>query len=424
MISLLIDVAKGMDYLHNSDIGSHGHLRSSKCVVDSRWHCKITGYGLSELRRRHNVQSPKVKGNSMLYIAPELLRTSIHYRNYYGTRKGDIYSFGIILQEVIIMDRPYALEVKKKVKLATILANVRSKILEVPYRPSLGEKCPREWRMLAHICWNEEPERRFSFQQILTILRKLAGTDNLTFVERLSQRLEQNVSNLGIMVTDLTAHLEVESEKASNLLGCLLPKAVADDYILGKAYQPKIFKSVTILCTDIMGFTKISAKSTARQTVDFLNALYSSYDAIVKTRDAYKLETIGDAYIVISGCPEKNGDQHASEIAGVALDLFEVLKTHTIPHLPDETIKSRGGIHSGPIIAGVVGLKVPRFCVFGKTYDIAELMESSSKANMIRISSTSVNLLPNAKFKLSSMENILMPDKKSSIETYFLLGKT
>ena len=93
--------------------------------------------------------------------------------------------------------------------------------------------------------------------QIVTILRKLAGTENLTFVERLSQRLEQNVSNLGNMVSELTADVQKESEKTNAFLSCLLPKVVAQDYILGKPYKPEIFQNVTILCTDIIGFTKV-----------------------------------------------------------------------------------------------------------------------------------------------------------------------
>ena len=114
MVSILIDIAKGMDYLHDSDIGSHGSLMSSKCVLDNRWNCKITGYGLKSIREYKLRKKKKAAIHNFLYYSPELLRTPINYRSIYGTRKGDIYAFGIILQEVILMDQPYALEIKNK----------------------------------------------------------------------------------------------------------------------------------------------------------------------------------------------------------------------------------------------------------------------------------------------------------------------
>lgn len=79
------------------------------------------------------------------------------------------------------------------------------------------------------------------------------------------------------------------------------------------------------------------------------------------------METIGDAYMVVSGLPIRNDNRHVGEIASMSLELLQAVKTHRISHRPNETLKLRIGIHTGPVVAGVVGLTMPRFCLFGDT---------------------------------------------------------
>lgn len=99
----------------------------------------------------------------------------------------------------------------------------------------------------------------------------------------------------------------------------------------------------------------------------------------------YKVETIGDAYMVVSGLPKRNGNIHAGEIASMSLHLLDAIKQFRIRHRPQDVLKLRIGIHSGSCVSGVVGLKMPRYCLFGDTVNTASRLESSGEGMGIYI---------------------------------------
>ena len=168
----------------------------------------------------------------------------------------------------------------------------------------------------------------------------------------------------------------------------------------------------------------MSAESTPLQVVNFLNDLYTVFDRIIKGYDVYKVETIGDAYMVVSGLPINNGDRHVGEIASMSLDLLRAVRQHKISHRPNEILKLRIGVHTGPVVAGVVGLTMPRYCLFGDTVNTASRMESTGEALKIHISGQCKEALDRLGGYMTESRGLIQMKGKGEVISYWLIGAT
>uniref|UniRef100_A0A4W4GFA5 Guanylate cyclase n=1 Tax=Electrophorus electricus TaxID=8005 RepID=A0A4W4GFA5_ELEEL len=420
--SLINDIVKGMAFLHNSVIVSHGNLKSSNCVVDNRFVLKITDYGLSSFRSESEPEDGHAYYARKLWMAPELLRMGSPPAG--GTQKGDVYSFGIILQEVALRRGVFYMEGDS---LSPKEIADRVALGEWPYvRPAVNPQLhSEELGLLMQRCWAEEPVERPEFSQVKVLLRKQNRSVSLTdILDNLLSRMEQYANNLEELVEERTqAYLE-EKRKAEALLYQILPHSVAEQLKRGETVQAEAFDSVTIYFSDIVGFTALSAESTPMQVVALLNDLYTCFDAIIDNFDVYKVETIGDAYMVVSGLPVPNGKLHAREIARMSLALLEAVRTFKIRHRPDQQLKLRIGIHTGPVCAGVVGLKMPRYCLFGDTVNTSSRMESNGEPLKIHVSSATRDVLQEFNcFQLELRGDVEMKGK-GKMRTYWLLGES
>uniref|UniRef100_A0AC35U3E2 Guanylate cyclase n=1 Tax=Rhabditophanes sp. KR3021 TaxID=114890 RepID=A0AC35U3E2_9BILA len=432
--SLLHDLVKGMHFLHHTDIRSHGRLKPSNCVVDSRFVLKVTDYGLSEFRKL--AEESEETGTHQyykrfIYTAPELLRAPEVSPN--GTQKGDVYSFGLIVHDVIYrMGSFYRGEVQPDP--STICSMVKKHPVsdKEAYRPILLDEVPNEDGHpsnpetmeklidLMQRCWSENHILRPDFSEIRKIAHSLNKENETTnLVDNLLKRMEQYANNLETLVEERTQEYLAEKKKVEELLHQLLPPSVAVQLISGKSVQAESYEMVSIYFSDIVGFTSLSSLSTPMEVVNLLNDLYIAFDNVVDNFDVYKIETIGDAYMVVSGLPEKNLD-HASQIASMSLALLHRVKTFVIRHRPNEQLKLRVGIHSGPVVAGVVGSKMPRYCLFGDTVNTASRMESNGLPLKIHISQATKERL-NSDFDLELRGQVEMKGKGLQT-TYWLRG--
>ncbi|ELU09192.1 hypothetical protein CAPTEDRAFT_202806 [Capitella teleta] len=201
----------------------------------------------------------------------------------------------------------------------------------------------------------------------------------INIADNVLKMMEKYAANLEDIVEERTQRMLEEKQKTDRLLFRMLPSSVAEQLKAGKFVQPENYEESTVYFSDIVGFANLAAESNPMQIVDFLNDLYSCFDDIIATHDVYKVETIGDAYMVVSGVPNINGNRHAAEIANVSLDLLSAVTHFRIRHRPHQQLKLRIGLHSGPVVAGVVGLIMPRYCLFGDTVNMAARMESSGE---------------------------------------------
>ncbi|XP_062562258.1 uncharacterized protein LOC134225844 isoform X2 [Armigeres subalbatus] len=221
-----------------------------------------------------------------------------------------------------------------------------------------------------------------------------------------------------------TLELRCEKSKSDRLLYQMLPPAVVRQLKQQRQVPAETFESVTIFFSDIVGFTYISAVSTAMEVVTMLNTLYRLFDTIILKYDVYKVETIGDAYMVVSGLPQRNGDKHAGEIAMMSLDLLCGIAGFIIPHMKNRTLEIRVGVNTGPCVAGVVGTTMPRYCLFGDTINTASRMESTGEPMKIHLSENTKAILDKlGGFKIKRRGTIEVKGK-GSMETFWLVGHT
>ncbi|XP_041055269.1 retinal guanylyl cyclase 2 [Carcharodon carcharias] len=415
--SLLMDLIKGMKYLHHRDF-AHGRLKSRNCLVDGRFVLKIADYGYLDLLETQKAPWKKPPPEELFWTAPEFLRNpELAVR---ASMKGDSYSFAIILQEVVVRGSPYCMlglspeEIIKKVKKPPPMC-----------RPTVSpDQAPMECIQLMKQCWSDQPERRPTFNEIFDRFKTINKGKKTNIIDSMLRMLEQYSSNLEDLIHERTEELEVEKQKTEKLLSQMLPPSVAEALKMGGNVEPEYFDQVTIYFSDIIGFTTISALSEPIQVIDLLNDLYTLFDAVLGNHDVYKVETIGDAYMVASGLPKRNGNKHAAEIANMSLDILSSVGTFKMRHMPDVPIKIRIGMHSGPCVAGVVGLTMPRYCLFGDTINTASRMESTALPYRIHVNQSTVKIL----HSLNDGYRIQVRGKtelkgKGIQETYWLVGK-
>lgn len=196
-------------------------------------------------------------------------------------------------------------------------------------------------------------------------------------------------------------------------------RSVAESLIHGERVVAECFDCVTIMFSDLVGFTEICSKSTPLEVVEMLNDLYSLLDSIISNFDCYKVETIGDAYMVVSGLPIRNSN-HASQIASLSLMILNRASQLEIRHRPGELFQIRIGIHSGQVVAGCVGLKMPRYCLFGDTVNCASRMESTSEPRRIHISTATYGLLMKAGCYMCEERGLTFIKGKGEMRTFWL----
>lgn len=188
--------------------------------------------------------------------------------------------------------------------------------------------------------------------------------------------------------------LDNQKAEIENLLLNILPKKIAKELRLNGKANPRSYESVTVLFTDFKDFTKISEELTPEELVNELNDYFVAFDNITEKYNLEKIKTIGDAYMCAGGLPERN-NTHPFDAILAALEMQEhmnVVNTHRTK-IGKKAWGLRVGIHTGPIMAGVVGRKKYAYDIWGNTVNVASRMESNGKEGKVNISADTFEII-------------------------------
>jgi adenylate cyclase len=212
--------------------------------------------------------------------------------------------------------------------------------------------------------------------------------------------------------------LEAEQAKSEQLLLNVLPAAIALRLKANESNIAESFGEVTVMFADIVGFTELSSRISATDMVQVLNDIFSAFDHLADRHGLEKIKTIGDAYMVVGGLPTHRSD-HAEAIAAMAIDML-----HEIRHLSlnySEPFSIRIGINTGPVVAGVIGLRKFIYDLWGDTVNIASRMESHGITGCIQVTAETYEILKD-KYTFERRGAIQIKGKGYMI-TYLMTGQ-
>jgi len=262
--------------------------------------------------------------------------------------------------------------------------------------------------------WSELDATALSVSGSLVLLGTLLG---LQLAAR-RNREERRRFVQELKIADQRATIEQERAKSDRLLEVILPPAIAHRLRENPGFHAERYDSVSILFADLSGFTVWAGGRDPAEVVEFLNRIFSRFDQLVAARGLERIKTIGDAYMVGSGLPTPRSD-HARALVALALDLQEA--SAELQQSLGVPLPLRIGIHSGPVVAGVIGTTKFSFDLWGDAVNFASRLESHGQPGKIHLSEDTYRLVQ-GDFEFSE-PRVIDIKSKGPIKTRFVLGR-
>ncbi len=220
----------------------------------------------------------------------------------------------------------------------------------------------------------------------VALLKLLAGQmaisiENALFYKELENKVEER-----------TNELSIEKKKSDDLLLNILPEGIADELKQTGRTIPRSYEVATVMFTDFENFTSKSEKLSPEELVTLLDTCFKKFDEIISKYNIEKIKTIGDAYLCVSGLPDAK-DHSASNVVAAAVEIIETINALKQNANDNVYFDVRIGIHTGPLVAGVVGDKKFAYDIWGDTVNTAARMEQNSEPNKINISQSTYDLV-------------------------------
>ncbi|MEO8588612.1 MAG: adenylate/guanylate cyclase domain-containing protein [Flavobacteriales bacterium] len=222
-------------------------------------------------------------------------------------------------------------------------------------------------------------------------------------------------------VLERTRELREEKKRSDDLLLNILPEEVAEELKANGQAAAKHFQKVTVLFTDFKGFTAMSEKLTPTQLVKDIHECFSAFDRIMEKHGIEKIKTIGDAYMAVGGLPTLNMT-HAMDVVRAAFEIRDFIAEGKVRKLALDLpyFEIRIGIHTGPVVAGIVGVKKFAYDIWGDTVNTASRLESSGEVGQVNISETTYALVKNEPGLTFTPRGKVQAKGKGEMEMYFV----
>ncbi len=216
------------------------------------------------------------------------------------------------------------------------------------------------------------------------------------------------------LLARVRTHLSLDRLHRENkrLLLNVLPEPIAEKLKSQQGILAERFEDVSVLFTDIVGFTPLSARLSPTDLLELLNRIFSEFDELAAARGLEKIKTIGDAYMVAGGLPEPHHD-HLADMASLSLQMHKVVRDAF------EGLSLRVGLHVGSVIAGVIGRRKFIYDIWGETVNTASRLESHGAPDRVHVSHTVQERLKD-RFLFEARGSIQLKGR-DPMETYFLL---
>ncbi|KAJ3332009.1 Nitrogen permease reactivator protein [Blyttiomyces sp. JEL0837] len=240
----------------------------------------------------------------------------------------------------------------------------------------------------------------------------------------------QTMSDL--LTSDATKNdARADTELAQTLLGMMLPAHVLEDLEKGQTPQPSQFEGVTLFFTDINKFKSLVSRLPPTQILTMISTIYTKFDSILANyARLYKVESVADTYMVAAGLRFNKSEDDpvldAREALLCAKEMIAAVQSMEFDDLPEDVvIELRVGVHTGYILAGLVGTKMSRYCLFGDTVNTASRMCTTSEPSQIHVSSMTFALVKDLpEFEFAEMEQTEVKGKGKMETTWLKIGKT
>jgi len=261
--------------------------------------------------------------------------------------------------------------------------------------------------------------------------KKEAETKLIVETELNRQKLLRNVFIVGFAIVLLFALVffrqrnktKEEKQRSEALLLNILPADVAEELKSKGSAEAKQFDQVTVLFTDFKDFTQISEHMTAKELVAEIDTCFKAFDEIIKRHGIEKIKTIGDSYMCAGGIPIPN-KTHAQDVVRAGLEIQQFIRNRIMEMsaVHKQSFQIRIGIHSGPVVAGIVGTNKFAYDIWGDTVNTASRMESSGEVGKVNISQTTYDLIKD-KFTCTHRGKIQVKNK-GEMDMYYVEGNS